>query len=1586
MDTTCSDVLNLTNINCAGYNIKDLTGIRYFKALQNLYCHQNQLTILTDLPNSVKDLICDQNQITTITSLPTSLTRFSCRYNNLSSLPNLPSSIKEFSCNNNQLTVLPNLPNGLITIDCSHNLLTSLPAIPSSLYNFLACSNNQLTSLPTLPTIMNELDCDNNLLTSLPILPTNLFRLSCYSNKLTNLPALPNSLASINCSNNLLSILPTLPSNLSDLTCSYNQLTSLPVLPSAGMGSIAFDHNQIATLPNIPPLTYGFNCSYNLLTTIPTITATSSSFLDFRCEHNFLTALPIIPNSVRILYCGNNTISSINSLPSEIRELYCDSNLLSALPNLSNVITTLEIQGNSINCLPRLSDSLISFLFDTNLIKCLPNIPSGLTTSLPTCNPTNNPNNCPTTNPYVNIPDTNFAKFLIAKYPSCLYKDSAANKYYMDTTCGAVVSEDTLDCNHQNIVSLTGIEYFKNLKKLECWGNDSITTLPTLPQNLLSLSFSFTKVTSLTTLPQHLIFLNGNNTPLSSLPNLPDSLKILYLHSTSLTCLPLLPKELSILTVYGSNIKCIPNLVAASASVGLPLCSNDYSVNVNHCTVYADSAKNLVNIPDSGLGEAFAQYYAPYAFKNSYDNTYWLDTTAPVIVNETEIYYQHNPFFNFNIKSLNGMQYFKSLQRLDVSNNLLPSVDYLPHSLTDFTAENNKITSIVKLPNSLEFLDCNNNQLTQVSLSSPNLKDVFLENNKISQITQLSNKIRLLNLSNNLLTSLPALPNLGTLQLTNNSALHCLPQLPNSLSTLNIDTAIHCLPNIPSGLITTLTICNATNNPNNCPIFNPYVNIPDTNFGKFLITQYPSCLYKDASNLYWMDTTCSNVVNETTINCSYPNVNNMIGSFEGLQYFVNLFDFYCVNNNAYYIPTLSKKLQYLSCGGNKLTSLPILSDSLKQLLCMVNLLTQIPVLPSKLKEFDCGNNLLTQLLELPNSLTLLNCNNNNLTSLPNLPNTLELLGCGNNNIYCLPKLPYNLTLLYADFGTKINCIPNYFIGYNSNTHPNICNPTNNPNQCHIYPSVSGNVFTDNNSNSTKDALEFYRPFVKLSLNNGQTTYSNLQGAYGISVDTLGSYTLKVTPPPYFKAVPDSVTVNFTANTSVVLPDIALQPIISVDSFAIHITKLNRPRPGFNYAYNVSYGNVGTVSSANNNIVNVVYDTSKIHFDSASVAIQSNTYLGGNYAQVVVNAGSLVAGQGGTFNVYYTVKPTVPIGDSIKTSADISYAFTKTYDIDSTIVTGSFDPNDKQATPTLTPVQIQNGEYIKYTIRFQNTGNDTAVNIVVSDTLSNLLLYNNIQVVASSHSSNISYRLGNGIIYFEFLNINLPPTITNEPLSHGFVRFRVKALPTLATGVIIPNKAHIYFDYNQPIITNTATTQIKAIVTPVRMMSYELRIQNSKSEIQNNWQVGVEINVSHYVVQRSENGRNFTSVGEVAAQGLNNYSFTDKLPVNYASQTVYYRLKIVDKDGKVSYSVIRNLELGIRNGGISITPNPSKGTVNIDVANAKELLIIDYLGKVVKKQILNAQLSTINYQLAKGVYLVKVIMNNGEVKTSKLIIE
>lgn len=135
--------------------------------------------------------------------------------------------------------------------------------------------------------------------------------------------------------------------------------------------------------------------------------------------------------------------------------------------------------------------------------------------------------------------------------------------------------------------------------------------------------------------------------------------------------------------------------------------------------------------------------------------------------------------------------------------------------------------------------------------------------------------------------------------------------------------------------------------------------------------------------------------------------------------------------------------------------------------------------------------------------------------------------------------------------------------------------------------------------------------------------------------------------------------------------------------------------------------------------------------------------------------------------------------------------------------GSFDPNDKSAQPEgyNSHHYIYEHTALDYRIRFQNTGTDTAFNIVIIDTLSSLFDISSIEMGTSSHPYSWTLKEQN-ILEVSFNNVMLPDSNVNEPASNGFFRFKIQQNNNNPLGVVINNQASIYFDYNPPIQTNT----------------------------------------------------------------------------------------------------------------------------------------------------------------------------------------
>ena len=190
------------------------------------------------------------------------------------------------------------------------------------------------------------------------------------------------------------------------------------------------------------------------------------------------------------------------------------------------------------------------------------------------------------------------------------------------------------------------------------------------------------------------------------------------------------------------------------------------------------------------------------------------------------------------------------------------------------------------------------------------------------------------------------------------------------------------------------------------------------------------------------------------------------------------------------------------------------------------------------------------------------------------------------------------------------------------------------------------------------------------------------------------------------------------------------------------------------------------------------------------------------------------------------------------------------------------------------------------------------------------------------------------------------------------------------------------------LKNVQVKGLTPINLPVKITNYDLRFTN-EHRVLNSWTTASEINTSHFNVQRSMDGKDFKTVGTIAAKGFGDYSFTDnQLPITNEQLTLYYRLEIVDKDGSKTYSEIRNVELGIRNLAINVYPNPVQlgSRITIDCKGAKEIVITDYTGRVVYIDKTNRTSYIINLKsFLAGTYFVRMIVK-GETLVSKFVVE
>ncbi|MGB1031222.1 MAG: FG-GAP repeat domain-containing protein, partial [Flavobacteriales bacterium] len=140
---------------------------------------------------------------------------------------------------------------------------------------------------------------------------------------------------------------------------------------------------------------------------------------------------------------------------------------------------------------------------------------------------------------------------------------------------------------------------------------------------------------------------------------------------------------------------------------------------------------------------------------------------------------------------------------------------------------------------------------------------------------------------------------------------------------------------------------------------------------------------------------------------------------------------------------------------------------------------------------------------------------------------------------------------------------------------------------------------------------------------------------------------------------------------------------------------------------------------------------------------------------------------------------------------------------------AYDPNDKTATPAgYTEDHFLLAETAQeFLVRFQNTGNAPAQTVVVRDTLNANYDLSSFEMIATSHTANIIFNQNTRELTFQFNDIQLPDSTCCEADSHGFISYRLKSKPNLPAGTLLENTAYIFFDNNEPIVTNTTFVTI-----------------------------------------------------------------------------------------------------------------------------------------------------------------------------------
>lgn len=175
-----------------------------------------------------------------------------------------------------------------------------------------------------------------------------------------------------------------------------------------------------------------------------------------------------------------------------------------------------------------------------------------------------------------------------------------------------------------------------------------------------------------------------------------------------------------------------------------------------------------------------------------------------------------------------------------------------------------------------------------------------------------------------------------------------------------------------------------------------------------------------------------------------------------------------------------------------------------------------------------------------------------------------------------------------------------------------------------------------------------------------------------------------------------------------------------------------------------------------------------------------------------------------------------------------------------------------------------------------------------------------------------------------------------------------------------------------------------IILPLDLLSFNAYVNKGKVDL--NWVTAAEKNVSHFVIEKSSDGKHFSDAatvfafGNTSADDKKNYSYSDNVAAKNNS-LIYYRLRCTDIDGKYTYSQIRVIRLGELSGETKVLayPNPFVNELRITLPQnmqGKEFKIelFNVGGQVVKSKSIAAasQTETITTNdLGRGFYVIRI---------------
>jgi len=328
-------------------------------------------------------------------------------------------------------------------------------------------------------------------------------------------------------------------------------------------------------------------------------------------------------------------------------------------------------------------------------------------------------------------------------------------------------------------------------------------------------------------------------------------------------------------------------------------------------------------------------------------------------------------------------------------------------------------------------------------------------------------------------------------------------------------------------------------------------------------------------------------------------------------------------------------------------------------------------------------------------------------------------------------------------------------------------------------------------------------------------WTNNNGQYCINAP-FGNYEITVSQIMLDSAFvyPDTIMI-IIATSNINNQNFAVNTPITGANFDMHLHSCFEARPGFSYSLRSNVVNRG---------IDSLVGTVVLNYDAVLIPGAINPVNG-----VIDTVASTITWSTGItqptevkdFYAEFLIPVSTPLGSYLNSIATVipdagysDYDTTNNTDMVNQMVIGSFDPNDKLVSPVGYGPSgaLHHDTRLHYRINFQNTGTASTINVIVQDMIDASLDLNTMIMHNASHPYEIIFN-GNQVTW-KFMSINLPDSNTNEPASHGFIEFSIMPKQGLPDGTVIENHADIYFDFNEPVITNSVTNTLQTSIVSV----------------------------------------------------------------------------------------------------------------------------------------------------------------------------